>query len=403
MLPGAVWAIKFYYVMKYHLWMGISAMTALLCACGGHAHHDHEGELHHHEEELLSEGHAHEEGHTDEIILKPEKAEAAGIKVEEIQPGVFREVIEASGQLLSAQGEETTVVANVSGVVSFSRALVEGTAVSTGGGLMTISADKLQDGDPVKRARITYETARMEYERAAKLVEKKIVSQKEFNGLKEKYENARIAYEALSPGRNGEGVSVSSPLTGYIKICLVKEGDYVNMGQPLFSVTRNKKMQLRADVSERFYPALRRVSSAHFRLSYSEKVYRLEDLNGKLLSFGKSASDNSFYLPVTFELDNCGDLLPGAFAEVYLLGQERSGVISLPVSALTEEQGVHFVYQQLDESCYKKLEVKVGASNGKAVEILAGLKGGEKIVTQGAVHVKLASASNAIPGHTHNH
>lgn len=403
MLPGAVWTIKFYYIMKYHLWMGISAMIALLCACGGHAHHDHEGELHHHEEELLSEGHAHEEGHTDEIILKPEKAEAAGIKVEEIQPSVFREVIEASGQLLSAQGEETTVVANVSGVVSFSRALTEGTAVSTGAGLMTISADKLQDGDPVKRARVAYETARMEYERAAKLVEKRIVSQKEFNGLKEKYENARIAYEALSPGRNGKGVSVSSPLTGYIKICLVKEGDYVNMGQPLFSVTRNKKMQLRADVSERFYPALRGVTSAHFRLSYSEKVYRLEDLNGKLLSFGKSASDNSFYLPVTFELDNCGDLLPGTFAEVYLLGQERSGVISLPVSALTEEQGVHFVYQQLDESCYKKLEVKVGTSNGEAVEILAGLRGGEKIVTQGAVHVKLASASNAIPGHTHNH
>jgi preprotein translocase subunit YajC len=37
------------------------------------------------------------------------------------------------------------------------------------------------------------------------------------------------------------------------------------------------------------------------------------------------------------------------------------------------------------------------------VEIKSGLKEGEKVVTKGAIHVKLASASNAIPAHTHEH
>ena len=53
--------------------------------------------------------------------------------------------------------------------------------------------------------------------------------------------------------------------------------------------------------------------------------------------------------------------------------------------------------------CYQKREVKTGADDGARVEILSGLKEGEKLVTQGAIHVKLASASNAIPAHTHNH
>ena len=52
---------------------------------------------------------------------------------------------------------------------------------------------------PSNRARIAYETAKDEYERASKLVDSQIVSRKDFNVLKEAYENARVAYEALSP------------------------------------------------------------------------------------------------------------------------------------------------------------------------------------------------------------
>ena len=88
---------------------------------------------------------------------------------------------------------------------------------------------------------------------------------------------------------------------------------------------------------------------------------------------------------------------------MFLLGRERAEVISVPRSALTEEQGVHFVYLQLDASCYRKQAVTLGATDGQRVEIRSGLQGGERLVTRGAIHVKLASASNAIPAHTHNH
>ena len=221
--------------------------------------------------------------------------------------------------------------------------------------------------------------------------------------MKEAYEYARFAYEALSPSADGQGVSVVSPIAGYIKSCLVKEGDYVTVGQPLLTVTQTRRLRLRADVPERYYPMLRGVSSAHFRTSYNDHVYQLDSLNGRLLSYGKSTDGTSYYIPVTFEFDNRGEVLPGAFAEVWLLSGEREDIISIPRSALTEEQGVKFVYVQLDAECYQKREVKTGADDGARVEILSGLKEGEKLVTQGAIHVKLASASNAIPAHTHNH
>ncbi len=384
--------------MKNYILTGTLCMF-LLGACGEHAH-EHGEEGHSHEEEM----HAGEKvDHSDEIILTPEKAKAAGVEAEAVHAGSFRNVIHTSGQILAAQGEEATVVAASSGVVSFSRKVAEGMQVGKGTELLSVSAAHIQDGDPVQKAKVAYEKAKEEYERAQKLVSSQIVSQKDFAALREAYENARLTYEALKPSMSGKGVSVKSPIGGFIKTCLVKEGDYVTVGQPLMTVTQTHRLVLKAEVSERYYAQLSQVVSANFQTPYNNKVYSLENLGGKLLSFGKSSGDTSYYVPVTFEFDNRGDMVPGSFVEVYLLSGERNGVLSLPVSALTEEQGVYFVYLKLDEECYKKQEVKLGTSDGSRVEILSGIKDGDTVVTRGAIHVKLASASNAIPAHTHNH
>ena len=373
----------------------------------GHNHDAHEGHNHAHEAKAdVHEGHSHDHGHAlgsnpDEIILAPEKAKAAGVASMEIQPKAFRQVIKASGEVQSAQGNESTIVANVSGIVSFQRSVTEGMQVGKGTALMSISASKLQDGDPAERARIAYESAKADYERASRLVESQIVSQKEFNAIKEKYENSKLAYEAIAKNQTKKGVSVESPMGGYIKNLLVKEGDYVEVGQPLATVTQNNRLFLRADVSERYYKYLNGITSANFKTPYDNQVYELEALNGKLLSYGKSAG--SFYVPVTFSFDNKGDIMPGSFVEIYLLSKPMENTIVLPIEALTEEQGLYFIYIQKCAESYRKQEVKLGASNGKEVQILSGVTPGDKVVVKGAYHVKLASASNALPAHSHEH
>lgn len=375
--------------------------------------HDHDHEGHDHENEGHSatkecEGHNHgseasESEHSDEIILPKAKAEAAGVKVSTIEPGTFEQVIKTSGQVLAAQGDESVAVATVAGVVSFHGKVTEGMSVGKGSTLLTISSSNIADGDPVQRARIAYEISKKEYERMKALVKNKIVSDKDFAQAEQNYENARISYEALAKGNTKGGQAISSPIGGYVKNILVKEGDYVSIGQPLVSVTQNRRLFLRAEVSEKYYPYLRTIGSANFKTPYDNKVYALKELSGRLLSFGKSAGDNSFYVPVTFEFDNKGDIIPGSFVEVYLLSTPMENVISLPRTALTEEQGLFFVYLQLDEEGYKKQEVTLGADNGQSVQILTGVKSGDPVVVNGAYQVKLASASNAIPAHSHEH
>ena len=86
-----------------------------------------------------------------------------------------------------------------------------------------------------------------------------------------------------------------------------------------------------------------------------------------------------------------------------MLGAPRPNTLAVPRKAVVEEQGLFFVFVQLDEECYRKQEGKIGAQDGLRVEVLSGLKAGDQVVVEGAFQVKLAGASSAIPAHSHNH
>ena len=115
------------------------------------------------------------------------------------------------------------------------------------------------------------------------LVQNKIVSDKDFAQAEQNYENARISYEALAKNHSAIGQNITAPIAGYVKSILVNEGDYVTIGQPLVSVTQNRRLFLRAEVSEKYYPYLRTISSANFRTPYNNEVYELNELSGRLI------------------------------------------------------------------------------------------------------------------------
>ena len=380
----------------------------------GHDHshegHNHEHEGHDHEHETAEEhaGHNHESKatkHSDEIIFPKAQAAKTTFEVREIQPASFNQVVKTTGQVLAAPGDEAVIVATSNGVVSFSsNKLTEGTKVQKGQSLFQISSKDIAEGDYYTKVKATYEAAKASYDRAEALVKDKIISQKEFESTKLEFENAKTAYNAVSNNKTAKGVSVNAPINGHMKNILVKEGEYITVGQPLATVSQNQRLVLRAEVSQRYYNAMQSIKSANFKTPYDNKVYSLEDLNGRLLSFGKTSNENSFFIPVSFEFDNKGEVIPGSFVEVYLISSPIENTLSIPVSALTNEMGIYYVYVQIDEEGYRKQEVALGANNGKEVQIIKGLHPGDRVVTQGAYQVKMASASGAIPhGHSHEH
>ncbi len=380
-------------------------------SCGsddGHNHAADDGHNHASGESCSSsDGHNHAAAdahdHSDEIEFTKKQAELVGLQTETVAPNPFRSVIKTSGSIVSPQGGEEIVVATQNGIVHFSNQyLTEGAAIKEGAAVAIVSSRNLAEGDQTVKVRIAYENAKKEWERAQLLVVDNIISQREAQQIELTFQNAKTAYEAMSSNVTKDGVKVPSPMTGYLKNRLVSQGQYVTVGEPIATIARNQKLQLRADVSQRNYRQLNDIVTANFKTDYDNSVVKLSELGGRLVSSAKNVDAQSYYIPVIFEFNNVGNTLPGSFVEVYLLGKEQPDAISIPVSALTEEQGVYYVYLQAHEESFKKQEVSLGSSNGERVEILKGLKSGDKVVTKGAIQVKLASASGDIP-HGHEH
>lgn len=392
------------------------ALCAILAGCGSNSQHSDKG--HDHDEETHEghdhgveghEGHDHGEhegheghNHNGEISVSLEQQKTFGIKVDTVSVGDFNEVIHTSGQILSAMGDEMTVVAKSSGIISFGR-LTEGSAVGKGALIASISSKDLGGGDQLAKVKAAYEAAKKEYERDVQLSKDNIVSESHLDQSKLAYEQAKAEYDALASGVSKDGnVSVTSPLGGFIKKLCVGQGDYVETGTPVAVVSQNRRLRLRADVSEKYYGMLSGINDANFTTSYSDAAYSLKSLNGRQIGYGK-ASDGDYYVPITFEFDNKGDLVAGSYVDVYLKSSTSSKAISVPVSAIVEDQGIYYAFIQHDETGFFKREVKLGQSDGQRVLVKSGLNEGDVVVTSGAVQVKLASVVAVPAGHSHSH
>jgi RND family efflux transporter MFP subunit len=388
--------------MNFNTHIYIVCLSVLLAACHhspNHSEREHEGRHHAHHN-----GHddAPDEHAPDEIVLTGEQAATFGVQVTEVHPGAFNMVIKTGGQIQAAQGDEQTIAAPASGIVSFAKSLAEGSPVAKELVLLRISAQHIAEGDPVAKSKLAFERAGREFRRAGSLIIDSLISQSEFEQAQLNYLTAKIAHDALSQRQTGTGIAVAATIGGYIKRRWVNEGEYVAIGQPLLTISQNRRLCLKADVPERYFAQLPLIMGANFKTPYDPSIHQLTDLKGRLLSYGKSA-DASNYIPVLFEFDNIGAFRPGAYVEVFLLTSRCDNVLTLPLNAVIEEQGLYFVFKQVQDDSYKKQEVQIGDDNGTAICIVSGLQAGDRVVTQGALHVKLAGNTASIPEHIHAH
>lgn len=377
--------------MKIYSYYYFIACCIVVYSCGSnHDNHQHE----HHEEHL----HAEDNAHSDLIILDTSDAKMLGIEVDNVILKPFEGVVRVSGQLEYSPTDIYMATAKSAGIVRLSAGLSIGGTVSAGSQIASISAKGISGGDSNELAYADLLAAKTEFERLKPLHEEGIVSTKDFREAESKYNSVLVAY---SGSRTGS--SVVSDCSGVIIEVCVMDGDYVDKGAPIAKVVRDNSLVLRADIPINKLSMIGNIVSGNIRFVGKDDVVSFESLNIKRIAH-KSTGMSGAFVPVYFKLDNKMDLVSGMFADIYIINNECHEAISVPLESVSEQQGVNFVYIQLDDDCYKKVPVVLGQNNGKMVEIKAGLNIGDKVVSKGMIFVKLAESNGAVPeGHTHSH
>ena len=315
----------------------------------------------------------------------------------------FGQVIKTTALVQSAPGNEKIVTAKTNGIVALSdNAMLEGKEVASGQVLFSIVGGTADNNVSVRyaEAKSDFEKANADYERARELAKDKIVSEKNLQESKNRYDNTKAVYDNLKQYFNGTGQSVSSSMSGYIKQVFVKNGSYVEAGRPLFSVSQNKTLQLIAEVPQRYAGALQFIESVNIRTIVDNQTYTFEQLKGKVLSYGKSANADNFLIPVNLQIDNIGGFMSGSFVEAYLISSTGANALAVPNRSLLEEQGNYFVWVQVTPELFEKRQVQIGATDGVNTEIKNGIASDERIVTRGAMLIKLSQATGSLDAHS---
>lgn len=352
-------------------------------------------------------GYSQEDTIGEEINYLKEQAWNIEFATKEVKKQSFTEIIKATGQILPAQGDEFVLSSKNNGVITFgNKTKMIGSEVNPSEILFKVSGKDLIDDNLNTKytiAKSNYEKSKIDFEKGKELVKALIISQKDFRQRQLEYENAETTFNNISNRYTAGGQKIKSPIRGYIKNIMVHEGQYVKIGQPVAIISQNRKLILKAEVSQKYFSKLNSISSANFKMAYDDKIYSTERLNGKLISYGKHTSDNAYYIPVNFEIDNKGGIIPGAYIEAYLKSNIIQNALVIPFSALMEEQGNYFAYVQTSGEGFQKRELKLGVNDGIYIQILSGIKENERVVTKGAYQIKLATMSGKMPAHGHEH
>lgn len=392
--------------MKYMpVLIAVAALNATSCRheanelAHDHAHHSEENGAHEDGDDHEDHASEHGDSHDGEIILSPERAKELGVDVTEIAPGTFSGVIEVAGQLSASPSDQSTVAARSAGLLTFAPGITEGAQVSRGRTIATVTARAMAGGDVNEANRIVLEAAKRELDRLTPLAEEGIVTRRDYNDARQRYDEARAA---VASGGGKSGSAAVAPTSGTITALLATEGQYVDAGQPIATISGTSAVTLRADLPERYASSLASISGATFRTAYDQTTHDIADYRGTMTGRPTGATATGGYIPVYYTLHNDGTLIPGSYCTVYLRGSSRDNIFTVPVESVTEQQGVKFVYIREHDDAYRKQPVTVGANDGRNIEITSGLKAGDRVVTSGTTFVRLAETSGVVPeGHKH--
>ncbi|NLO01621.1 MAG: efflux RND transporter periplasmic adaptor subunit [Bacteroidales bacterium] len=316
----------------------------------------------------------------------------------------FGRVIKTVAKIEPARGGQSIIAAKTSGIVLFSdNGLVEGKKVVNGQKLFSISSNELADNNLSVRlaeAKSNYETSKANYERKSELVGEKIISEQDFLNAKNNYKSAKAIYDNLVNNFNSNGQQIKSSLNGYIKQIYITNGQFVESGQALVSIAQNKNLLLTAQVQQKYLEILPTIVSANVKTLHNNKTYSFKELNGKVLPHGESVTGNSYMIPVNLQIENKAGFVPGTLTEVFLKAVTNSNALTVPNGSLLEEQGIYYVFVQVNPELFEKREVSIGGTDGLRTEITKGISEHDRIVTSGAMQVKLAQATGALDPHS---
>ncbi|MEF2266607.1 efflux RND transporter periplasmic adaptor subunit [Janthinobacterium sp. LS2A] len=270
-----------------------------------------------------------------------------------------------------------------------------GDSVKAGDPLFTLDSAELSAAyADDSKARSALLQARQELERQKTLFEAEIAARKEYEAAQAAYDqagsDARASADKLTQyGAGARGTRharrdyvLRSPIAGTVIAMEGAQGGYWNdINAPVMTVADLSTVWLSASVAERDLAQVAVGQTA----SITVDAWPGKAFEGKVAYVGAVLDPETRTVKVRVAIDNrAGAFKPGMFAHAGFAGASRRALL-VPASAVLQSGPSTRVMVERSPLVFTPRTVQVGANHGDQVEIVSGLRAGERIVVKEGV------------------
>lgn len=248
----------------------------------------------------------------------------------------------------------------------------------------------------VRSAKSALERARYDRDAAQALVEKGDISKQQVDVYQRTFEQAEARYEtALENVRNMQAqleekratltlakqqlsdTEIISSINGVVQEKTASRGEFLKVGSPVVTVVQINPLRLKLPIPEAFAASVKPGLMVRLKVD----AFPDREFEGRVRRINPSVNEQNRSLIIEAEVANSsGGLRPGMFARGQIFSDSDSTMLMVPEKAVVSIAGVNKVFVVSGDRASERL-VKLGAREGSMVEILEGIKQGERVIT----------------------
>lgn len=374
-----------------------------------HGHDDHENE---HAETEQHDEHAHQEDeHSSEgeIQLSAQQMVEHGLKTSVLGFGSVENFVALPGKLVVNTDQQAHISPNFSGHVEQVNVAL-GQSVTKGQTLAILSVPELIDQQAnLGMAQSSLNLAHQEYLREQKLWAQGISAKQDLQRAENAYRQAQISVQAAqkrlqvlgAAGQNGRFV-IRAPISGIISQKDIVIGENVQLADQIFVIENLKDLWLEFNIPTQTAMQLESGQAIRFKINGSEQYY-----DAVIQTLTPQADAQTGRLQVRAKLQHqAKELRPNVLVNVLIHDAKAKTALRIQKSALQQIDGRPAIFviesEEKGQIHLKAQSIEVGAmsNDGQWLEVISGLKEGQKYISQGSFLLK-SELEKDEAGHEH--
>ena len=179
--------------------------------------------------------------------------------------------------------------------------------------------------------------------------------------------------------------TLRAPFSGVVTKYDVAEGEVVGSDRELFTIADLSTVWVQADIYEKDIAAVRKGLS----VKVSVDSYPGEYFQGRITYVSDALDPKTRTAKVRCEVPNpAGRLKLDMFASIEIPTPKGRSAVMVPSAAIQQIEDRQLVFVRIGETEFERRDVKLGSREGDFVEIVSGVKAGDRVVTKGSFDVK---------------